>query len=113
MITIIKEATAVLMNATPKGIDILKIKDFLEDIPEVCAVHYLHAWSVSSSSIAFSCHLEVDDQAVSQTEVLGEKIRHELFHRFGIDHPILQIETVRCGNGGLLCEISSVGEKTG
>ena len=102
---IIKEATAVLMNATPKGIDIQKIKDFLEKIPGVSAVHYLHAWNVSSSSIAFSCHVEVEDQAVSQTEALGEKIRHELFHQFSIDHPILQFETVQCGNGGLLCEI--------
>ncbi|MBN1545549.1 MAG: cation transporter [Syntrophaceae bacterium] len=102
---IIKEATAVLMNATPKNIDIQKVKEFLENIPEVCAVHYLHAWNVSSSSVAFSCHVEVSDQAVSQTEELGKKIRHDLYHRFGIDHPILQFETVRCGNGGLLCEI--------
>ena len=102
---IIKEATAVLMNATPKGIDIQKIKDFIENIPEVCAVHYLHAWNVSSAGIAFSCHVEIDDQLVSQTEVLAEKIRHELYYRFGIDHPILQFETVQCGNGGLLCEI--------
>jgi len=107
--SIITEATAVLMNATPKGIDIQKIKDFLKNIPEVCSVHYLHAWNVSSSSIAFSCHVEVNDQAVSQTEVLAEKIRHELYHRFGIDHPILQFETVRCGNGGLLCEIGKPG----
>ncbi len=107
---IVKEATSVLMNATPRGIDIAQVKNFLEKIPEVCAVHYLHAWNVSSSSIAFSCHVEVDDQAVSLTEVLGEKIRHELYHRFGIDHPILQFETVQCGNGGLLCEIDKPGK---
>jgi cobalt-zinc-cadmium efflux system protein len=103
---IIKEATAVLMNATPRGLDIGQIKDFLEKIPEVCAVHYLHAWNVSSSSIAFSCHVEVLDQPVSGTEILGKKIRDELEHRFGIDHPILQFETVQCGNGGLLCEVA-------
>ena len=107
--SIIKEATTVLMNATPKGIDIQKIKNFLENIPDVCAVHYLHAWNVSSSSIAFSCHVEVNDQSVSQTQVLSEKIRHDLYHRFGIDHPILQFETVQCGNGGLLCEIDKSG----
>ncbi len=107
--SIIKEATTVLMNATPKGIDIQKIRNFLENIPEVCAVHYLHAWNVSSSSIAFSCHVEVNDQTVSQTEMLSKKIRHDLYHRFGIDHPILQFETVRCGNGGLLCEIGKTG----
>lgn len=106
---IMREATAVLMNATPRGIDIQKIKDFLENIPDVCAVHYLHAWNLSATSIAFSCHVEVPDQAVSQTEVLGEKIRRELYNRFGIDHPIFQFETMQCGNGGLLCEIGTPG----
>ncbi|MBW1698616.1 MAG: cation transporter [Deltaproteobacteria bacterium] len=107
---ILREATGVLMNATPKGLDIAKVKDFLEKIPGVRSVHYLHAWNVSSPSIAFSCHVQVEDQAVSKTEVLVEKIRHELYHRFGIDHPVLQFETIQCGNGGLLCEISCSGK---
>ncbi len=107
--SILREATSVLMNATPKGLDIKEIKHFLEEMPEVRGVHYIHAWNVSSESIAFSCHIEVDDQAVSQTEMLGECIRYELFHRFGIDHPVLQFETSKCGNGGLLCEMSCAG----
>lgn len=104
--TILKEATGILMNATPKNLDLEKIKTALQAIPGVCGVHYLHAWNLSSSSIAFSCHVEVTDQLVSNTEPLSERIRHELFHGFGIDHPILQFETARCGNGSLLCELS-------
>lgn len=104
--SILKEATGILMNATPRNLDLEKIKNALQEIPGVCAVHYLHAWNVSSSSIAFSCHVEVADQPLSRTEPLSEKIRHELFHRFGIDHPILQFETAQCGNGGILCELS-------
>jgi len=104
--SILKEATGILMNATPRNIDLEKIKNALQEIPGVCGVHYLHAWNVSSASIAFSCHVEVADQLLSRTEPLSEKIRHELFHRFGIDHPILQFETVQCGNGSMLCELS-------
>lgn len=104
--SILKEAGVILMNATPKGLDIQKIRTFLEDFPGICNVHYLHAWNVSSSSIAFSCHVVVDDQPVSQTAKLAATIRHKLSHRFGIDHPILQFETATCGNGGLLCEMS-------
>jgi cation diffusion facilitator family transporter len=105
--SILKDATGILMNATPKNLDLEEIKNVLQKIPGVCGVHYLHAWNVSSSSIAFSCHVEVAaDQLVSKTEPLAEKIRHELFHRFGIDHPILQFETVQCGNGSMLCELS-------
>jgi cobalt-zinc-cadmium efflux system protein len=104
--TILKEATGILMNATPRNLDLEKIKNALQEIPGVCGVHYLHAWNVSSSSIAFSCHVEVADQLLSKTESLSENIRHELFHRFRIDHPILQFETAQCGNGGMLCELS-------
>jgi cation diffusion facilitator family transporter len=107
--SLLKEASAILMNATPRGLDIQRVKDFLEQIPGVCGVHYLHVWNVSSSSIAFSCHVEVLDQPVSQTETLAEKIRQELFHHFGIDHPVLQFETAQCGNGSMLCEISCGG----
>ena len=104
--TILRDATGILMNATPKDLNLEEIKSALQAIPGVCGVHYLHAWNVSSSSIAFSCHVEVVDQPLSCTEPLSEKIRHELFHRFRIDHPILQFETAQCGNGGLLCELS-------
>jgi Co/Zn/Cd efflux system component len=99
------------MNATPRGLDIRQVKDALEQIPGVCAVHYLHAWNVSSSSIAFSCHVLVADQPVSETEAVGERIRHTLSRGFGIDHPILQFETAECGNGSMLCEISCGGKR--
>ena len=104
--SILRDATGILMNATPKDLDLEEIQNALQAIPGVCGIHYLHAWNVSSSSIAFSCHVEVTDQLLSRTESLSEKIRHELFHRFGIDHPILQFETVQCGNGSMLCELS-------
>ena len=111
--SILKASTGILMNATPEGLDLEEIKNFLEQIPGVCGIHYLHAWNISTSSIGFSCHVEVLDQRVSKTEAIGETIRHELFHRFGIDHPILQFETGTCGNGGVLCEISCGGAVNG
>lgn len=104
--SILKEATCILMNATPRNLNLEEIKNALQGIPGVCGIHYLHAWNVSSSSTAFSCHVEVADQPLSRTEPLAERIRHALFHRFRIDHPILQFETVQCGNGGMLCELS-------
>lgn len=104
--SILKESTDVLMNATPKGFDLKEVKDYLELIPEVLSLHYLHAWNVSSSSIAFSCHVVVPDQLVSFTEKLSKVIHQKLLYRFGIDHPVLQFETNECGNGSLLCEAS-------
>lgn len=103
---ILKESGTVLMDAVPRGLDLEAVKRYLEQLPEIRGVHYLHAWNLSSTSVAFSCHVLVADQAVSHTQALAEKIRHELLHRFHIDHPVLQFETAQCGNGGMLCEIS-------
>ena len=103
---ILKESGLVLMNATPRGLDLEEIGKQLLKLPDVVGIHYMHAWNVSSSSIAFSCHIEVADQPVSRTEEIGEKIRHDLWHKFGIDHPVFQFETAQCGSGSMLCEIS-------
>lgn len=104
--SILKEATLILMNATPSTIDINRVRDYLEKIPGILGVHYLHAWNVSSSSVAFSCHLVVPDQHLSGVDNLSARVRRQLHDRFGIDHPILQFETAACGNGGVLCELS-------
>lgn len=107
--TIVKEASGILMNATPGDLDLSDVKARLEKIPGVLGVHYLHAWRISSNSTAFSCHVQVRDQPLSETEALSNTIRQELFSGFGIDHPVLQFETGECGNGGILCEVSCKG----
>lgn len=107
--SIIRESTAVLMNATPAGIEIQEVKDRLEKIAGVIGVHYLHLWRISSTSVAFSCHVVVPDQPLSRTEELSGTIRRTLMDDFGIDHPVLQFETEACGNGSLLCEASCNG----
>lgn len=104
--SILKEATCILMNATPTGLDLVKIKKFLESIPGVKNVHYLHAWNLCSSSVAFSCHVVVPDQNLSRIDVLSDKLRARLMEQFGIDHPVLQFETGKCGNGDLFCGLS-------
>jgi len=106
---LLRESTAVLMNATPFDIDLEKVGAYLANLPGVSGVHYLHAWRVSSSSTAFSCHVVVPDQPLSGTEQLAGQIRHELLHRFRIDHPVLQFETADCGQGTLLCEMACNG----
>jgi cobalt-zinc-cadmium efflux system protein len=107
--TIIKEAACILMNATPNGLDIFKVKSFLEQIPGISGVHYLHAWNVCSSSVAFSCHLVVPDQRLSRIDMLSEKVRAQLLDHFGIDHPILQFEATPCAEPSMFCGMSCRG----
>jgi cation diffusion facilitator family transporter len=107
---LLKDSTAVLMNATPGHLSLEKVRDYLCHLPGILGVHYLHAWQVSSASTAFSCHVVVPDQPVSQTARLAENIKQELLQRFRIDHPVLQFETADCGRGTLLCEMACNGD---
>lgn len=109
---LLKESTAVLMNATPGHIRLEAVKEQLCRLPGVLGVHYLHAWQTSSASTAFSCHVVAPDQPVSQTAKLAKHIKHELLHYFRIDHPVLQFETTNCGEGSLLCEMACNGGTT-
>jgi cation diffusion facilitator family transporter len=104
--TVVKESVGILMNAAPRAFDVEAVQKYLEALPEIHSAHYLHAWQLASCGIAFTCHLTVEDQLVSETEILSEKLRRELDDRFGIDHPVFQFETKVCGNATLLCGIS-------
>lgn len=102
--TILVEATHILMNATPRSLDLESVHRDLERMPGVCGVHHLHVWNLSSTGIAFMGHVVVPEQPVSQTEALAGRLRQMLLGRYGIDHATFQFETEACGNGDLLCE---------
>ncbi len=69
---IITEALNVLMEATPKGLDMAALEESIKCIPGVLGVHDLHAWSVASNMLSFSCHIVVADQAVKSGEQILE-----------------------------------------
>jgi len=111
--SLLKASTALLMNATPSHVPLERVQKFLEALPGVTGVHYLHAWQISSSDTAFSCHVVVPDQMIGNTSELTREIKHELLHQFKINHPVLEFETETCGRGTLLCEMSCAGKTDG
>jgi cation diffusion facilitator family transporter len=110
--SILKESTTILMNATPENLDIREIQEFLAGQSGISGVHYLHAWRMGSTGVAFSAHVVVPDQPISQIQGLQSRIQDGLLNRFGIDHPVLQFETECCGTGTLFCEYSCAPRQT-
>jgi cation diffusion facilitator family transporter len=101
---LLKESMHVLMNGTPRGLDLEAVRLEVEKIAGVAGIHYLHAWSMGDDSVALTCHVVVSDQMLSATETLTREIQEALLSQFGIDHPVLQFETSACGQGELLCQ---------
>jgi uncharacterized membrane protein YphA (DoxX/SURF4 family) len=102
---IFRDSLRILMEATPPNVDLKKVKESIENIQGVMGAHYLHAWTLSPSNVAFSCHVVVEDQPLSKIGEIRRKIEDILARQFQINHPVLQFETAPCGNGGILCEL--------
>eukprot|EP01069_Polyplicarium_translucidae_P004208 Polyplicarium_translucidae@DN2525_c0_g1_i7.p1 len=58
-VSIIKEAISVLMEGTPQGIDVAKLREDLSNLEGVEEVHDLHVWSLSSARPSLVCHVVV------------------------------------------------------
>lgn len=58
---IIRDAALVLIDATPKNIDLEEIEEKLLKIDGVTSIHHVHARTLSGNVTAFSCHLVVGD----------------------------------------------------
>lgn len=87
---LLREAVDVLMEAVPRHLDLGEIERALADLSGADAVHDVHAWTIGSGEVCFSCHLVV----AAETEATGllEAANRMLAERFGIDHATLQIE---------------------
>ena len=105
-LSLLKESIHVLMDGTPKGLNLTSIKEALESLPGVSSIHYLHTWLIGGDMVALTCHVVVPDQPVSKTRKLSCRIRNTLSKSFGVNHPVLQFESSSCGDGTLLCELA-------
>jgi cobalt-zinc-cadmium efflux system protein len=94
---ILKKSASILMEKTPVQINILKIKEVVEKIPEVDNLHHVHIWQVNDKEFLFEGHIDVkEDINLSKAEELRSNISSILFNEFGINHTTIQIEYNTC-----------------
>lgn len=87
-----KDAVHILMEGTPKNMDLDDIIKTVENIAGVASIHDLHVWSITSGQNAMSCHAVVDGNlSVQDSQKILRTIEHELEHK-GIGHVTIQME---------------------
>jgi cobalt-zinc-cadmium efflux system protein len=89
--SLLKEATAVLMESAPAHMDVDEMRDAMMCVPGVLEVHDLHVWTITSGLDSLSAHVVVEEERYN-CDLLAE-IRTALHDRFGIHHMTVQIET--------------------
>ncbi|MCG3419716.1 cation diffusion facilitator family transporter [Oceanobacillus sp. GSFE11] len=87
-----KDAIHVLMEGTPKSVELDKIIKTMESVKGVLSIHDLHVWSITSGQNALSCHAVVDGNlSVLESQKILRTIEHKLEHQ-GIGHVTIQME---------------------
>ncbi|WP_047986477.1 cation diffusion facilitator family transporter [Ornithinibacillus californiensis] len=87
-----KDAVHVLMEGTPKNVDLNDIIHTMENTDGVLSIHDLHVWSITSGQNALSCHAVVDGNlSIVDSQKILRTIEHELVHK-GIGHVTIQLE---------------------
>jgi cobalt-zinc-cadmium efflux system protein len=87
---LIWEATEILMESTPKHINVSVVQAALEAHPGVKKVHDLHIWTIASGIFAASVHVAVDRPA--DGDCITWELEEILRRRFGLEHNTIQLE---------------------
>lgn len=93
-ISLLRDVVDVLLEASPKNIDVDAARDHMLAVPGVTEVHDVHAWTITSGVPAFSAHVTVSDAAWSERDyhAILDELRACLHEHFDTSHVTLQLE---------------------
>jgi cobalt-zinc-cadmium efflux system protein len=93
---IVRETFNILLEGTPREINLMQIRAGMEAVPGVLNVHDLHCWSLGSQSRALACHVTIEDIPPSESASILDKLNHILKEHFNICHTTIQFEHENC-----------------
>ena len=87
---LLRDAVDVLLEATPKGLDLEEVRRHIREAPGVVDCHDLHAWTITSGMPVLSVHVVIEDQAVPG--MVLDRLGACLAGHFDIEHSTFQLE---------------------
>lgn len=97
--SLLREVVDVLLEATPKGIDLDQVRQHIRGVAGVVDVHDLHVWTITSGVPALSAHVVVDDECIDRglSGKALEALAECLGAHFDTDHCTFQLEPIGHG----------------
>jgi cobalt-zinc-cadmium efflux system protein len=99
--SLVREATAVLMEGAPAHLNVQEIQGSLLALTGVETVHDLHVWTIASGRVSLTGHV-VAKEGQGHVALLRE-ISQMLHRRFEIGHATIQIEPPDFEDPGEVC----------
>jgi cobalt-zinc-cadmium efflux system protein len=103
---VLRETVDILMEATPKDLNVAQLVRDVVRVPGVLDVHDLHIWSIAGGMSALSAHVQVGDRPLSACDALLRQLRALLQERYHIAHTTIQFECAGCGPDDLYCALA-------
>jgi len=97
---LLRSVVDVLLEATPRHLDMAAIEAAMRAQPGVESVHDLHVWSITSGFDAMSGHVRSNGRP---SEDVLHDLRTMLRDQFGIEHVTLQVEAANHADDGACC----------
>jgi cobalt-zinc-cadmium efflux system protein len=101
---LLRDSLDMALDATPRGIDTKKVREWLAARPGVSEVHDLHIWAMSTTETALTAHV-VRPLDGSHDQFLHDACA-ELASKFKIGHVTIQVET---SHGAHACALAPEG----
>jgi cobalt-zinc-cadmium efflux system protein len=95
-VTIVRETLNILLEGTPRAVQLGDVRSALAEVPGVLDVHDLHVWSLGSSSHALASHVTIPEMPLSECSSILDAINIALRDRFRITHTTIQFEIRGC-----------------
>ena len=92
--SLVRDVVDVLLEATPRGVDLDEVRRHILETPGVVDVHDLHAWTITSGMPVLSAHVVVGDAHLAEhgTGTVLDNLGHCLGEHFDVSHCTFQIE---------------------
>lgn len=90
-VALLREAIDVLLEATPRGIDMAEVRRHIVEAPGVADCHDLHAWTITSGRHVVSAHVVLNDGADPGRAL--DALSTCLADDFDIEHSTFQLES--------------------
>lgn len=108
--SILRETVDILMESTPRDLNVAQmVRDIVRE-PGVNDVHDLHVWAIAGGMNALSAHVQVGDRPLSECDPLLTRLNRLLESKYRIDHSTIQLECEGCASTHLYCNQGSNGE---
>jgi len=95
---LITESVDILLEATPKDVDLENVVKSINELDEIEGVHDVHIWTITSGMYAMSAHVYIKDLMVSETHRIMANINTLVNKKFSIGHTVIQFESNVCSD---------------